>query len=229
MLGIVEYLNALPIVHALKRAHIPFSTGTPAELNHRLRKKELSSALTSSVEYLDGEYQLGSNLCIAAEKEIISVNLYKKGPLRKVALTPESATSVALLKVLCHHHWKVDPTFVPLGEEEVDAFLLIGDVALEKQEIPGYETVDLATAWYEMTGLPFVFALFAQHKEDEQSYVKLEHMIQWDAAIVEEAHRKSGFPKPLLERYYRLCRYHLGEREREGLALFDTLRHKVSL
>ncbi len=53
---------------------------------------------------------------------------------------------------------------MPLGvsalESTADAVLVIGDRAMKVPHEPFHEVVDLAEAWNELTGLPFVFALW---------------------------------------------------------------------
>ena len=53
---------------------------------------------------------------------------------------------------------------MPLGvsalESTADAVLVIGDRAMKVPDEPFHEVVDLAEAWRELTGLPFVFALW---------------------------------------------------------------------
>jgi len=238
-IGIVEYINALPF-------HLPYQLGElqtensftyaiPSVLNAQLREGELDMALTSCAEYFDGPYQLMPGYCIGAHKEILSVNLYIKGSLdgARIGLTHHSATSIALLKVLCHHFWKVEPDFVPLTEnEEYDGFLIIGDDALKQMTIPGYQTIDLATAWYEATQLPFVFAVIAVREGINIKGDVFEDALQWSDAnrdrLVEAAHAQCGLPAALINRYYDVCKYRLGEKELEGLHLFQRLRESVS-
>ncbi len=236
-IGIVEYINALPF-------HLPFSLGelktdaaftfdVPSALNRSLRNGEIDMALSSSAEGLDGAYQRLSNFCIAAQKEIRSVNLYLKGPIEKarIALTPHSATSVSLLKVICHHFWNVHPQFVSMSEE-CDGFLLIGDEALKKSSIPGYQTFDLAKIWYEATGLPFVFAVFSVREGVEMQTEMFEKALNWSEVhrekLISEAHKRSGLPNHIIDQYYDLCFYRMGEKEQEGLKHFQQLRQCVS-
>lgn len=243
-IGIVEYINALPF-------HLPFllgelqteatfTYGIPSELNQQLREGKLDMALTSCAEYFNGPYQLMPGYCIGAHKEILSVNLYIRGPLQKVrsiGVTHHSATSISLLKVLCHHFWKVEPHFVPLTQNnmyanEYQGFLLIGDDALKKLTIPGYQTIDLATAWYEATQLPFVFAVIAVREGVSYKADELGKALQWSEThrehLVDAAHKQCGLPKPLINRYYDVCKYRLGEKELEGLHHFQKLRQNVS-
>src|ERR687883_135940 len=75
--------------------------------------------------------------------------------LRSVAVTPESATTVVLTKVLFP-----DAEHVPLGEE-AEATLLIGDAALKSAFEAPTPHYDLGRLWLERTGLPMVFAVWA--------------------------------------------------------------------
>ncbi len=235
-IGIVEYINALPLRLGAPKSANTFTYAIPSVLNRMLRQGELDMALTSCAEYFDGPYDLMPGYCIGAQKEILSVNLYSRVPSldgARIGLTHHSATSIALLKVLCHHFWKVEPTFVPLQQgEEYDASLIIGDDALKQMTIPGYQTIDMATAWYEATGLPFVFAVFAVREGVQADPAPFEAALQWSEAhpeeLIEAAHAQSGLPKPLIKRYYEVCHYRLGEQELKGLELFKKLRQSVS-
>lgn len=236
--GMLAYINALPF-------HLPYRLGElktkkhftyaiPSSLNSQLRAGKLDMALTSCAEYFDGDYHLLPDFCISAHKEILSVNLYIRGSIDKarIGLTHHSATSVSLLHVLCKHFWKVEPHFVPLVEEETfDGFLLIGDEALKQMTIPSYQTIDLAAAWYEATGLPFVFAVMAARGDVACEMHEFEAALKWSEAnrerLVEVAQTQCPLPKALINRYYDTCHYRLGEKELEGLQLFQQLRKRV--
>ena len=88
--------------------------------------------------------------------------------VRRIALDVSSRSSVALLRVLCRHHFGITPAFVDAAPDlaamldTADAALLIGDPALRAPwEALGAQKVDLGAAWKAMTGLPFVFAVWA--------------------------------------------------------------------
>ncbi len=225
-IGMVEYINALPF-------HLPYKLGE-LKTEHTftfsvptaLKSQNFDIVLSSSTHY-----ERLMPYCIAAEKEILSVNLYTRGDLSKIAITSHSSASVALLKVLCAHFWNKNPEFAPyIKGEEYDAFLLIGDEALEKQTVPGYQTIDLAKAWFEATDHPFVFAV-ASSKEpvhDDPFAEALEWSAHNEERLLEAAHAQTNLPKTLLSRYYDLCTYHLGDRELEGLKHFQRLYADVS-
>lgn len=226
-IGVVDYLNALPfsLPYRLEQlqSDCTFTYATPSELNRLLKEGHLDAALTSSATSLPFLPAYG----IASQKEILSVNLYLSGSFEgRIGITSESATSVELLKILCRFHWHVEPTFLSLCSPNLDGFLLIGDAALHS--FPEYKRIDLASAWYEMTALPFVFALISLREGIEYTGEEFEKALIWSESHREElllfASKRSGLPTSLLKKYYQICRYRLGDKEREGLKVFHQLR-----
>src|SRR4029077_18751060 len=97
-------------------------------------------------------------LCVSSEGAVDSIQLVSRLALervRTVAVTPESATSVVLTKVLLP-----EAEHVPLGEA-ADATLLIGDAALKSAFEDPTPHHDLGRLWLERTGVPMVFAVWA--------------------------------------------------------------------
>src|SRR5918912_250001 len=134
--------------------------GVPTELNRRLLAGDLDTAPISSIEYARHaeSLRLLPRLCVASEGAVDSIQLVARVPLervRSVAVTPESATSVVLTKVLLP-----EAEHVPL-DEQADAKLLIGDAALRsafEDPTPHYAPGRL---WRDRPGLPMVFAVWA--------------------------------------------------------------------
>lgn len=214
--GLVEYINAYPFALALKEYSPIF--GPPSEINSLFREQKLDLFVGSSIESLNTPYLL--DVCVAAKGKIDSVNLYTKVDptlIRRVKLDPNSGTSNALLKILLKEHWKVEVEFVT---ENPDAFLLIGDKALLNQKVAGHTTIDLATAWYELTALPFVFALLMHRPGVECSEISKKVEAVTKTNFVESAAKRFGMSSDFLADYFHLCRYHLGEEEKKGLELF---------
>src|SRR6478752_10509010 len=134
--------------------------GVPTELNRLIVAGELDTAPISSIEYARNAdmLRLLPRLCVSSEGAVESIQLISKSPLeriRTVAVTPESATSVVLTKVLLP-----DAEHVPLGED-AEAKLLIGDAALKSAFEDPTPHHDLGRLWLERTGLPMVFAVWA--------------------------------------------------------------------
>src|SRR5436853_7853005 len=158
-LGRISDVNMAPVVYRLE-AEVEEIQGVPTDLNRRLIAGELDLAPISSIEYARNADRLRilPRLCVSSEGAVDSIQLVSRIPLeqvRRVAVTPESATSVVLTRVLIP-----EAEHVPLGEE-ADATLLIGDAALKSAFEDPTPHHDLGRLWLERTGLPMVFAVFA--------------------------------------------------------------------
>lgn len=239
--GMIKYLNTLPFrvgIEALY-ANPPFEfvLGCPTELNSRMEKGELGVSLISAVEYLRNPEFFAEPLghCIAARERVMSVSLYTKKPLKelsgaKIALTKESSSSIALLKVLLEKRWGVKPCYVEgvRDGEECDAFLLIGDAALKQELVAGYETVDLAAEWFSWTGLPMVFGLSVARKGVDGGYFTevLEKGLSYSDKHLEQVVQQgmaNGLSENRLEAYFQCLQYRFNEECRASLALFDKV------
>src|SRR5262245_49028501 len=158
-LGRISYVNMAPVFYRLE-AEVDEVQGVPTDLNARLLSGQLDLAPISSIEYARHAHRLRllPRLCVSSEGAVESIQLVSRKPLeqvRSVAVTPESATSVVLTKVLLP-----EASHVPLGEE-ADAKLLIGDAALQSAFEDPTPHHDLGRLWLERTGLPMVFAVWA--------------------------------------------------------------------
>jgi len=171
--GIVNFLNSKPLAWGfLKGHHADLFAPTyhpPAMVARLLGQGALDIGLIPSVEVqrIPG-LKILPDLCVASTNEVKSVILVSRGPLeqvKRVALDQNSRTSVALLRILLQErgihpeylHERPDPERML---SEADAALLIGDPAL-KVEREKYHVIDLAAEWHALTGLPFVFAVWA--------------------------------------------------------------------
>ncbi len=240
-LGFPNYINALPFVLPIKVGAVQIDAElaleVPTALSSQLQAQQLDLALTSSTMSFEEHLFPLSDFCISARQEVLSVNLYLKGSLdgARIALTSESSTSALLLKILAHHHWRQEPTFVPLEGplDSYDGFLLIGDEALCNLKISGYKTIDLAKQWYEMTALPFVFARLVAIEPHNHSRLleKLEEALEWSRShldqILTAAAQKCSLPRPLLHRYYNLLSYELTSEGKQSLQLFKQMSAHV--
>jgi chorismate dehydratase len=225
-LGRISYVNMAPVFFRLE-AEVDQVQGVPTELNGRLVAGELDLAPISSIEYARNAAQLRvlPRLCVSSEGAVDSIQLVSKLPLehvRSVAVTPESATSVVLVRVLLP-----EATHVPLGEE-ADAKLLIGDAALQSAFEDPTPHYDLGRLWLERTGLPMVFAVWAAPEPTADGLLDLQEALvnSVRAARAEpetlayEASDRYGYPPGFLARYFEKLRYSFGPRERAGLLTF---------
>jgi chorismate dehydratase len=232
-LGRIAYVNMAPVFFRLD-AQVDEAQGVPTSLNARLLAGELDVAPISSIEYARNADRLRilPRLCVSSEGAVDSIQLVSKLPLeavRTVAVTPESATSVVLTKVLLP-----EASHVPLGED-ADAKLLIGDAALKSAFEDPTPHHDLGRLWLARTGLPMVFAVWAAPEPLVQGLVELEDALVTSvrAARAEpellayEAAERYGYPAGFLARYFEKLRYSFGPRERAGLLAFLELARDV--
>jgi chorismate dehydratase len=232
-LGRISYVNMAPLFFGLE-ADVEEVSGVPTELNTRLLAGEIDLAPISSIEYGRHAERLRvlPRLCVSSEGAVDSIQLVSREPLervRRVAVTPESATSAVLVRVLLP-----DAEHVPLGEE-ADARLLIGDAALESMFQDPTPHYDLGRLWLERTGLPMVYAVFACPDPAPEGVIELEDSLLAahrsaranPERLAREASERYGYPPGFLARYFEKLRYSFGPRERAGLLSFFELARDV--
>jgi chorismate dehydratase len=175
--GSVEYLNAVPLTRGIEDQVI---SATPAELAAMLRRDELDAALVSTAEVLlTDRYDILDGISIASLGEVYSVLLAHRRPLaelKEIYCHAASLSGLNLLKILLAERG-LKPEFKPLSDPqkaaEHDAVLLIGDPAIDFQRAPHeHEIFDLGSAWFELTNLPFVFAVWALRRGVENSELR---------------------------------------------------------
>jgi chorismate dehydratase len=234
-LGRISYVNMAPVFYRLD-AEVEEHHGVPTDLNRRLVAAELDLAPISSIEYARNADRLRilPKLCVSSEGAVDSIQLVSKAPLeqvRRVAVTPESATSVVLTKVLLP-----EAEHVALDEARPgDAKLLIGDAALRSAFEDPTPHHDLGRLWLERTGLPMVFAVWAAPEPVARGMGALEHALVESVRLARaepeqlayEASARYGYPAGFLARYFEKLRYRFGPRERAGLYTFLEMARDV--
>ena len=231
-LGRISYANMAPVFYDLEEGAFEQVPGVPTELNRRLMDGDIDVAPISSIEYARNadRLRLLPQLCVSTEGAVDSIQLITRKPLeqvRSVAVTPESATSVVLTKVLLG-----DVDLVPL-EQPADARMLIGDAALRSAFEDPTPHHDLGRLWQERTGLPMVYAVWACRDGINDGLEELQRAHLRSLAIARSepealARRASadyGWPAGFLARYFEKLRYHFGPREQQGLVRFFELAH----
>ncbi len=232
-LGRISYVNMAPVFYRLE-ADVEEVAGVPTDLNRALLAGEIDVAPISSIEYARhaDRLRLLPRLCVGSEGAVDSIQLVSRLPLeqvRTVAVTPESATSVVLVKVLL-------PEAEHVGlAEPADATLLIGDAALRSAFEDPTPHYDLGRLWLERTGLPMVFAVWAARDPGPAGLSELEDALVASLRLARaeperlayESSERYGYPPGFLARYFEKLRYRFGPRERAGLYTFLELAHDV--
>ena len=170
----MSYLNTKPLLYGLQDGQlsneIELVLDYPANLVRLLKSNQIDIGLipVGALPSL-GDYQIISDYCIGTEGEVASVAVFSEVPMEEidtVMLDYQSRTSVMLCKILFEKHWKKKVQFAETQDESyIDnirgnvAGLVIGDRALKIRNTFKY-TYDLGLGWKEMTGLPFVFAVW---------------------------------------------------------------------
>jgi chorismate dehydratase len=183
-IGMVNYINTAPIYEEWKTLDLDpawrVTTAPPSTLNRMLQNDELDLGMVSCYEYAarPEKYRILAELSISANGPVGSVFLFSTVPPdmlagKLVLLTNQSATSVALVKIVLEKFFRVQPRYA-LGDilaarengPEVSGILAIGDDALRLNIQNSYPyKLDLADIWREHTGLPFVFSVFVVREE----------------------------------------------------------------
>ena len=231
-LGRISYANMAPVFYDLEEGAFEQVPGVPTELNRRLMDGDIDVAPISSIEYARNadRLRLLPLLCVSTEGAVDSIQLITRKPLeqvRSVAVTPESATSVVLTKVLLG-----DVDLVPL-EQPADARMLIGDAALRSAFEDPTPHHDLGRLWQERTGLPMVYAVWACRdgitdglEELQRAHLRSLAIARSEPeALARRASADYGWPAGFLARYFEKLRYHFGPREQQGLVRFFELAH----
>jgi chorismate dehydratase len=233
--GSVNALNTVPLTRGLEEEIV---YATPARLAELLRGDELDAALVSVVEVLlTDRYDILDGIAVASLGEVKSVFLAHRKPIgeaTEIFCDTASLTSVRLLQVLLAEQG-IRPEFKPLGDCDSatapDYLMLIGDRALDflfgARE---HEVWDLGAAWYEMTALPFVYAVWALRRGVENS--ALRHQLREAKAFGMDTldhliRNRPEYTCEFRQDYFGWhIHYHLGTDEKRGIARFMELLRK---
>ncbi len=242
-IGAVSYLNSKPLIFGLNEAlgeHGDLTLALPSELATELATGAIDIGLIPVVEYFQHpEFQIVSNAVIACRGPVWSVRVFfrcEPSQVKSLALDEGSRTSAALIKILFHQRYGFVPDTIALKMTDdpifapADAVLVIGDRAMHPNAFrPAFQSDwDLGQAWFEETGLPFVFAMwvarngnFANEKwkrtleRTRDSGLEHVHEIASNAA---EKYQLSN--EQCLDYLTNYIRFFLGEDERAGLNEF---------
>jgi predicted solute-binding protein len=235
--GSVPYLNAAPLTRGLED-QIKFAV--PSELARMLQRDELDAALVSITEVLfNDRYDILDGVAVASLGEVQSVLLAHQQPLESITeiyCDTASLSSVNLLKVLLAERG-LTPKFVPLPDYEsaptLQNVLLIGDPAIAFSRAPhDHELWDLGEAWFDLTQLPFVYAVWALRQIPNEALrrrlreAKNFGMDTLDYIISSRTDFDFAFRKDYLSWH---IHYHLGAEERRGIARFVELLKKHNI
>jgi len=265
-IGRIDYLNIWPIFHYLTK-QFPENKGFaylpdhPSGLNRALHQGELDLSPSSLFEYLlHGEqYRLLPGASISCDGPVQSVLLISPVPPAELSeyldanesglgVSSASATSVALLKILCAFSWNLgEIDWIPIapgtGISRGMPFLEIGNRALELHIHPpkGWHIIDLGSAWKKLTGLPFVFAVWIARQDlspqKQNTILDVARFLESNKRrVLENLEELADLPdvpgeftKDELVSYWKVLRYDLGPRETAAIAVYADYCTRLGL
>ena len=247
-LGVVRFLNTQPIIAGLDQcADVALKETVPSELIGLLEQDVVDVALCSSIDYQHATVPLVVLPAppLGCRGATQTVRLYSSQPfddIETVHCDTDSHTSVVLLQVLWQEmHGRAlevvpfDASGAPKQASWPDAVLLIGDKVVSGAPPADLypHQIDLGEAWHELTGLPFLFAVWMARAEVDPMLARtaaalLDRQFRYnrmhsEGLIARESQRRS-WPTELARDYLASgMRYEFGPLQRQGLERFHAL------
>jgi cyclic dehypoxanthinyl futalosine synthase len=237
----VSFMNAQPHLHGLltgladERMHVELAE--PSELARRLFEDEADVGLSPVAPLAThGGLEIVPGVAIGCDGPVRSVKLVGEVPIEEadeILLDAASRTSVVLTRLIVRARCGGrEPKYCARPAREIvqsvrgkTIGLLIGDIALETRGF-AYE-LDLGQAWKELTGLPFVFAVWAARPNvlSERDCLLLQGSLEAGLAVRPQiaqawARGHGGDASAHLDYLNSAIRYQLDEPALEGLREF---------
>jgi chorismate dehydratase len=173
----VSFINTVPLIAGLEEyPTLELVKAVPAGLLTMLKNRKADIALIPSIDYQLAGFDLRIIRAgaIGSLNHSLTVRIFSRKPIAEIktlSCDTDSHTSVILARIILKELYNVTPDvsrYTWAGGEiavDTDAVLLIGDKVISafgKQPVPLFpQQLDLAEAWHKLTGLGFVFALWA--------------------------------------------------------------------
>lgn len=236
-IGSVPYMNAKPLIHGLsEEPGIELMFDVPSKLAVMLDEGKLAAGMVSSAAcFMNPRLEIAPGMSISSKGPVWSVKIFMRvevSAVRTVALDTSSLTSVLLAKIILRERYDLSPEFVDMPPDlermlqACDAAVVIGDTTMRAPKDRWLE-LDLGEEWFALTGLPFVFAVWAvdpRTASPELVDILLRSKARGLAAIdeiSESESRRVGIPVETCRRYFEeIMNYDLTPAHMEGLALF---------
>jgi chorismate dehydratase len=182
----VKYANTYPFIFGLRESglqnKIILETDHPADCAAKLvsGRADIGLIPVAAIPLLN-EFHIISNYCIGANGNVRTVMLLSNchfDEILNVYLDYRSRSSVNLTRVLAKNSWNKEFNWINtskgfdfrnIGLNE--AVVLIGDQCFELEKSFRYR-IDLAQAWKDFSGLPFVFACWTANKKLDDDFIK---------------------------------------------------------
>lgn len=217
-LGAVGYLNTVPLIAGLDRlAMIRLHCDVPASQVSLVESGTVDLALCSVIDLVHSNVPLqvvpvGMLGCMG---KTMTVRLFSRVPIEQITRVhcdSDSHTSVALLEIILRERGGPEAELVTYDTgdvvagvkgslDDVEAILLIGDKVVTSGVSSEFleHQLDLGEAWYEMTGLPFVFATWLCRVDMPPEQLA---RVRSAAQILDRMRRRNGLRLPQLATRY---------------------------
>ncbi len=215
-LGAVSYLNTKPLLEGLcTTGQIDLALDVPARLPDLLDRGLVDAALVPVIDLHRNEHtwQIVSDACIGCDGPALTVRVFSRvrpDQITHLHVDGESHTSVVLARVIWQERYgrRLQVSrFEPGKLDDLAAVLLIGDKVVTQGLADFGHQVDLGEAWQDLTGLPFVFAVWAARRDTKAARLAalLEAARDRGVAVAADIARRHasalGWPADLAVRY----------------------------
>ena len=256
-IGCVSYLNTVPMIEGLELLpEAELVKAVPAKLISMLERDEVDVAIVSLIDAARASSPMAILPVgmIGSDGPTLTVRLFSQVPIEQITRVhadTDSHTSVALCRLLLSEQFGVDAKVVdydareqmPTSPDEPkdaetpspwpEAMLLIGDkvVTSSPPAVRYPHQLDLGEAWKELTGLPFVYAVWmcrAERADDPRvraAMALLDSQRRHNAtridAIVTRRAPEHRWPVDLARKYIGRClRFDYDDRARQAATRF---------
>ena len=248
----VSFLNARPITYGLEHAlgaandRLDLSFDLPSRCAERLAEGDADLGLIPVGAYAASteELRIVPGIAIAshgAVRTVLLVGEVRWEEMTEIALDGASRSSAMLLKLLCHERG-LAPRFREVAHDEVLAAvqgttgaLVIGDPCFAAAGRFAH-VEDLGAAWHTLTGLPFVYAVWAGRPGaiDPEAVAALQRSLGDGLGarpVIARAHAEAHGGDPAVYESYlsQNIRYRLGAEELSGMAAFFSRARAAGL
>jgi len=262
-LGCVSYLNTLPLIEGLAKLQgLRLTLTAPSRLIDLLLAGEIDMGLVSIVDYQRSPESLALLPAgmIGCDGPTLTVRLFSSRPIAELAAIhadADSHTSVALLRIIMAERFGAQPAIIDFDADAhraahaqnpalpwPEALLLIGDkVVTDSPPAALYpHQLDLGEAWKQLTGLPFVYAMWMCRRSTLQADADRIALI---VAMLDRQRRHNQMRRewiadtrgpvrgwtPQAARHYLgdLLRFEVTDQHRAGVERFFDLAHHHNL
>jgi chorismate dehydratase len=237
----VAFFNATPLTFGLDvDPDVRLRHAVPSALLTHLQDDAADVALLPVIDYQRlPDAQIIAAGAIGCDGPTLTVRLFAGQPIGQtsvLAADGDSHTSVVLAQIVLRYRYNVRPRLVPLtGAPDNATRLLIGDKVIT--DAPNLSCqLDLGQAWKDLTGLPFVFAIWTtRHAERmdtiaEKLTVARERGIEQIEALVEHQAVPRGWPADVARKYLtQYLKFDVGPRQIEAIGTFHAMAAELGL